>query len=138
MATIMPESDGLFCRRTAGDRAAQNPFWRLSIFPFEESGPAPAAFDLDDALSFEDYEPLTEPEALRRPDPSPEVSVSLMPTVSRVGGGVVCAVCMEEFASGACGKMMPCSHVYHQECIALWLAEDGSCPLCRCRVLPEL
>ncbi|CAN6441279.1 unnamed protein product [Victoria cruziana] len=135
MATTIAESDGLFCRRAAGDRA--NPFWRLSIFPFEESCPGPAAFDLDDALSFEDYEPATEPEALRRPDPSPETSVSLMPTVFRVGDGVVCAVCMEEFAAGGSGKMMPCSHVYHRECISLWLAEDGSCPLCRCRVLPE-
>ncbi|MED6177743.1 hypothetical protein PIB30_100943 [Stylosanthes scabra] len=43
----------------------------------------------------------------------------------------VCSVCMEGFEGGG-NKRVPCGHVYHSECIILWLSRsNSSCPLCR-------
>ncbi|MED6168098.1 hypothetical protein PIB30_009060 [Stylosanthes scabra] len=43
----------------------------------------------------------------------------------------VCSVCMEGFQGGG-NKRVPCGHVYHSECIILWLSRsNSSCPLCR-------
>lgn len=50
----------------------------------------------------------------------------------------VCTVCMEGFKSSSGGegegKIIPCGHVYHVDCIAQWLSLYTSCPLCRCVV----
>lgn len=47
----------------------------------------------------------------------------------------VCTVCMEGFKCGGYGggegKIIPCGHVYHVDCIAKWLSLYTSCPLCR-------
>ncbi|XP_058180167.1 uncharacterized protein LOC131298708 [Rhododendron vialii] len=42
-----------------------------------------------------------------------------------------CAICLEDV--GCAGKVaqMPCSHVYHGDCIIEWLKMSDLCPLCR-------
>jgi len=48
-----------------------------------------------------------------------------------------CAVCLGVIKVGAMVKLLPaCSHVYHRDCIDLWLSlsSRSTCPLCRCRV----
>ncbi|KAK6249946.1 hypothetical protein QUC31_007420 [Theobroma cacao] len=49
-----------------------------------------------------------------------------------------CVICLEEILDGmkACG--MPCSHVYHHDCIVSWLEKSNVCPLCRFRCLLDL
>ncbi|XVE54824.1 hypothetical protein DITRI_Ditri03aG0113700 [Diplodiscus trichospermus] len=42
-----------------------------------------------------------------------------------------CVICLEEILEGLKGRRMPCSHVYHQECIFSWLEKSNLCPLCR-------
>ncbi|KAJ6740978.1 F6A14.12 PROTEIN-RELATED [Salix purpurea] len=42
-----------------------------------------------------------------------------------------CAVCLEEISAGSEAIPMPCSHVYHSDCIVKWLQTSHSCPLCR-------
>ncbi|KAI5000279.1 hypothetical protein ZWY2020_004868 [Hordeum vulgare] len=45
------------------------------------------------------------------------------------------AVCLGAIRVGAMAKLLrACAHVYHVECIDLWLASHSTCPLCRCRV----
>ncbi|OMO68992.1 Zinc finger, RING-type [Corchorus capsularis] len=41
-----------------------------------------------------------------------------------------CAICLEGFSGNPCFKL-PCSHVFHGECVAQWLWRKRSCPLCR-------
>uniref|UniRef100_A0A2N9FVG2 RING-type E3 ubiquitin transferase n=1 Tax=Fagus sylvatica TaxID=28930 RepID=A0A2N9FVG2_FAGSY len=42
-----------------------------------------------------------------------------------------CMICMQEFQTGLELACMPCSHVYHEECIVQWLETSHFCPLCR-------
>jgi uncharacterized protein YbaR (Trm112 family) len=44
---------------------------------------------------------------------------------------LACPVCREDFAVGTPAVRLPCTHVYHKECIVEWLAKRSTCPLCR-------
>lgn len=51
------------------------------------------------------------------------------------GGLDRCAVCLGAIQVGAMVKLLPsCGHVYHRNCIDLWLSSRPTCPLCPCRV----
>eukprot|EP00252_Welwitschia_mirabilis_P001093 TRINITY_DN11051_c0_g1_i1.p1 TRINITY_DN11051_c0_g1~~TRINITY_DN11051_c0_g1_i1.p1 ORF type:complete len:409 (+),score=68.44 TRINITY_DN11051_c0_g1_i1:515-1741(+) len=43
----------------------------------------------------------------------------------------LCAICKEMIPEGAIGKQLPCSHLYHGDCIIPWLNSRNSCPICR-------
>eukprot|EP00884_Botryococcus_braunii_P004631 jgi/Botrbrau1/14169/Bobra.182_3s0107.1 len=49
------------------------------------------------------------------------------------GAGIQCAVCLDKFEIGNELQALPCNriHVFHPECLAPWLAEHNSCPVCR-------
>jgi hypothetical protein len=49
-----------------------------------------------------------------------------------------CTVCMEGIEAGSEATRMPCSHVYHSDCIVQWLRTSYSCPLCRYHMPGEL
>lgn len=42
-----------------------------------------------------------------------------------------CIICTEEFKGGFELTRLPCSHVYHGDCIVKWLETSHLCPLCR-------
>ncbi|KZV38819.1 hypothetical protein F511_21821 [Dorcoceras hygrometricum] len=42
-----------------------------------------------------------------------------------------CSICLEDFDLGCQVVSMPCSHVFHEECIKTWLRRSHYCPLCR-------
>ncbi|XP_050271963.1 E3 ubiquitin-protein ligase BIG BROTHER-like [Quercus robur] len=44
--------------------------------------------------------------------------------------GGECAVCLEQFRVGWHAKL-PCSHIFHRNCILQWLRMSDFCPLCR-------
>lgn len=46
---------------------------------------------------------------------------------------MMCPICLGELLVGieAIRLPIPCSHVYHQECIIQWLNKSNTCPLCR-------
>ncbi|XP_030544039.1 RING-H2 finger protein ATL16-like [Rhodamnia argentea] len=46
-----------------------------------------------------------------------------------------CAVCLNEFQEDEKLKIIPyCSHVFHIDCIDIWLQNNANCPLCRTSV----
>ncbi|EPS65626.1 hypothetical protein M569_09152, partial [Genlisea aurea] len=46
--------------------------------------------------------------------------------------GLECAICLVEFDGSDFLRLLTiCSHVFHQECIDLWLETHKSCPVCR-------
>ncbi|XP_021656558.1 E3 ubiquitin-protein ligase RHA1B [Hevea brasiliensis] len=49
-----------------------------------------------------------------------------------------CAVCLSEFAEEENVRDLKCKHVFHKDCLDKWLLQCRStCPLCRCKVLPD-
>ena len=80
----------------------------------------------------------------RSPSSSPRVArnvlgrVSVPAAVARRGDQPACACCMDDFVSEEALAMLPCGHVFHEECIMQWFLtdlSDGVCPMCRARVL---
>ncbi|KAL4188624.1 hypothetical protein AMTRI_Chr08g161320 [Amborella trichopoda] len=48
------------------------------------------------------------------------------------GNGNDCAICLDGFMENdIVRELRPCSHVFHRECIDLWLARNTCCPICR-------
>ncbi|KAI4317560.1 hypothetical protein L6164_025423 [Bauhinia variegata] len=44
---------------------------------------------------------------------------------------VECAVCLSEFEDGESGRVLPCNHGFHIDCIDMWFHSHSTCPLCR-------
>lgn len=42
-----------------------------------------------------------------------------------------CSVCLEEMLTGSQVTKMPCSHLFHGDCIIQWLKTSHICPVCR-------
>ncbi|KAK4402721.1 E3 ubiquitin-protein ligase [Sesamum angolense] len=42
-----------------------------------------------------------------------------------------CSICLEEFSDGGRGTRLPCSHMFHENCVVRWLRGNHVCPLCR-------
>ncbi|EEF36830.1 zinc finger protein, putative [Ricinus communis] len=42
-----------------------------------------------------------------------------------------CVICFEELGAGSRATALPCSHIFHTQCILTWLDNNLSCPLCR-------
>ncbi|XP_062208778.1 RING-H2 finger protein ATL39-like [Phragmites australis] len=50
---------------------------------------------------------------------------------------VECVVCLNVLDEGQMARQLPgCKHVFHQECIDVWLASRASCPVCRATIDP--
>ncbi|OEL29809.1 hypothetical protein BAE44_0009170 [Dichanthelium oligosanthes] len=57
---------------------------------------------------------------------------------SKAGRRALCPVCLEDVEAGEMVRQLPaCGHLFHVECIDMWLHSHATCPLCRCRVSPR-
>ncbi|PON57408.1 43kDa postsynaptic protein [Trema orientale] len=62
----------------------------------------------------------------------------------RRGGGasesvVECAVCLSSITDDAKVRLLPnCNHLFHVDCVDLWLGSNTTCPLCRAAVEPRV
>lgn len=45
-----------------------------------------------------------------------------------------CAICLDELADGSDVSILPCYHIFHPECIDMWLSRENLCPLCKVNV----
>lgn len=63
----------------------------------------------------------------------PKIGTELLSDAER---GALCAICLLEVASCVDDEVtlvrrLPCTHLYHAECIDAWICESVSCPVCR-------
>ncbi|KAG1335224.1 RING-H2 finger protein ATL40-like [Cocos nucifera] len=53
------------------------------------------------------------------------------------GTSAECAVCIDSVEDGEIVRLLPnCEHVFHVECIDMWLHSHSTCPLCRTEAEP--
>ena len=69
--------------------------------------------------------------------PAAQSSVATLEKVKVEGSGsdtgtiMQCVICLEDILKSSDPTRMPCSHVYHGDCIVQWLGVSNFCPLCR-------
>jgi hypothetical protein len=52
-------------------------------------------------------------------------------------GSEPCSVCLEDVQGGEMVRQLPaCKHLFHVQCIDMWLHSHRTCPVCRCNLLP--
>eukprot|EP00262_Sarcandra_glabra_P005616 TRINITY_DN17347_c0_g1_i1.p1 TRINITY_DN17347_c0_g1~~TRINITY_DN17347_c0_g1_i1.p1 ORF type:complete len:410 (-),score=2.27 TRINITY_DN17347_c0_g1_i1:129-1358(-) len=57
----------------------------------------------------------------------------------KIGKGTLeCAVCLSEFEDDETLRLLPkCDHVFHPDCIDVWLGSHTTCPVCRSNLVPS-
>ncbi|KAE8037578.1 hypothetical protein FH972_010157 [Carpinus fangiana] len=100
--------------------------------------------DVGDYFMGQDFEQLIEQLSTneqRGPAPAPHSSIDAMPTIkiaqAHIRTDSHCPVCKEKFELGSEARKMPCSHIYHSDCIVPWLVQHNSCPVCRVELPPQ-
>lgn len=48
-----------------------------------------------------------------------------------IGCEHTCIICRDLMEAGPGAKKLPCSHIFHLDCLRLWLQQQQSCPTCR-------
>jgi hypothetical protein len=42
-----------------------------------------------------------------------------------------CSICIKKFVKDQVIRLLPCKHIFHEECIVPWLEQKSECPNCR-------
>ncbi|KAL8170754.1 hypothetical protein V2J09_022558 [Rumex salicifolius] len=50
------------------------------------------------------------------------------------GEDAVCCICLADYANNDELKELPCSHLFHKDCVDKWLQINALCPLCKTEV----
>ncbi|GJM98256.1 hypothetical protein PR202_ga15246 [Eleusine coracana subsp. coracana] len=68
------------------------------------------------------------------------VDLTKLPEFAYSGSdGAQCSVCIGTLQVGEMVRQLPtCKHLYHVECIDMWLASHTTCPVCRSNVQPPI
>ncbi|XVE92777.1 hypothetical protein REPUB_Repub01dG0129000 [Reevesia pubescens] len=74
---------------------------------------------------------LTEQEVVRLVPAAATSIQALEVTCNDSNSKEKCSVCMKETVIGSEVTRMPCSRVFHGDCIVQWLKTSHMCPVCR-------
>lgn len=44
-----------------------------------------------------------------------------------------CRICLDDFEAQECLKL-PCSHIFHEECLKKWCSQQKVCPNCKTEI----
>lgn len=81
-------------------------------------------------MSYEEFAALHE-SAIREKNRARPADIEALPVRKATAADTSekCCVCMEDVQMGESLKTLPCSHMYHAECIDKWLAVKNCCPV---------
>lgn len=48
-----------------------------------------------------------------------------------------CVICLSEFQDDSKVMRLPCTHIFHDECVARWLRVNKTCPSCKSSISPD-
>ncbi|GAV78770.1 zf-RING_2 domain-containing protein [Cephalotus follicularis] len=66
----------------------------------------------------------------------PKFAFKLSTQLDHLGEPVECSVCLTTIVEDAVVRLLPdCNHMFHVECIDMWLWSHTTCPICR--TVPE-
>lgn len=52
-------------------------------------------------------------------------------------GELKCVVCLNDYKDDETLRLVsPCGHVFHADCVDIWLSYRSTCPICRADVVP--
>lgn len=63
--------------------------------------------------------------------------VTVTPELFANGQENTCPICISEMNTGDTVRSLRCHHIFHQQCVDEWLRVNGSCPLCRKRIMED-
>ncbi|KAL1187876.1 putative E3 ubiquitin-protein ligase RHC1A [Cardamine amara subsp. amara] len=149
---IHPRGEGIrgggaciYCGNTFLERLYEN----VELSPFDIFG---LAFEearnrrnnrrsvLGEQISFEELFNRLSAQDRRGPPPATPTAINSLQRIKirqkHLGLDPYCPVCQDRFEIGSDARKMPCKHIYHSECIATWLVQRNSCPVCR-KELPQ-
>lgn len=46
-----------------------------------------------------------------------------------------CSICLVEMVTNDDHRAIPCAHIFHLECLDVWLQQKKTCPVCRGEVI---
>ncbi|KAM0952860.1 putative transcription factor C2H2 family [Dioscorea sansibarensis] len=140
--SLLPSSSPPRCPHCHGDFLESmedlSPSLALPI-PFSASNSDSDDLDLDFHFAV-DPDPSPSPSPPRRlcgPSPAPRSAIDAIPTVEISESSLICAVCKDDLPLRSNARRLPCSHLYHSDCIVPWLSLHDSCPLCRSPLQPS-
>lgn len=64
-------------------------------------------------------------------------SSSAPPSESKKEEADKCAICLVDYEEGDEVKRLPCTHMFHSECVGRWLKVNRTCPCCKESIRPE-
>lgn len=67
------------------------------------------------------------------PAPASQAALDALPTrqIAEDEQTERCVVCLEDMGAGQRVAVLPCTHVFHEQCVKQWLGVCGTCPICR-------
>ncbi|XVF83155.1 hypothetical protein PTKIN_Ptkin16aG0111000 [Pterospermum kingtungense] len=110
--------------------------WELMVKEIQEAGLGNSVEDACNIITERAMRESREQETKKRTVPADETSIQALEKVIYGPGGSKysedkCSVCLKEMLLGSQVTRMPCSHVFHEDCIVPWLKINHVCPLCR-------
>lgn len=92
--------------------------------------------DIFSMLETEGATPASAPDTVTSgPAATPPPVLDSFPVTVLAKDGPECPICLLEPLAGESVLILPCFHVYHQECITRWLQLKRCCPVCKLDVV---
>jgi hypothetical protein len=45
-----------------------------------------------------------------------------------------CVICLNDFEKGQKALIIPCTHIFHADCIKSWFNTQNTCPICKFKI----